>query len=271
MGTPIDYHRWKQEYSPFLCALAQKQVFLLFSGGKDSSLSLDLLTRAGRDFGFNVEAHAAPFPVHRYGVEEMRAIGSYWRGRGTEVVWHDTGKTDDCLEEAGNPCSVCQDLRRKMMKTTMPGLIDSWERLVIVVSYTLWDLVGYSLEHLLARRLSRNGNGPPSEKDERFIETAQRFHPILRMGEGYIVFRPLVRFNGSDVLRYIAEERIPIITVPCRFKDHRPKRLFEQYYRTAGLSFDYEAVLGFGIEVLNMPEPSFYTSMDREKYLGNVF
>ncbi len=53
----------------------------------------------------------------------------------------------------------------------------------------------------------------------RFVEISQRFYPFLRMKEGYSVFRPLIHYNGCDVLRTVEEESIPILGIPCSFKD----------------------------------------------------
>ena len=66
MSLEISYSHWRDEFISILESFSDKKVFLLFSGGKDSSLALDFLLRAKEEFGFGFEAHAGAFPVHRY-------------------------------------------------------------------------------------------------------------------------------------------------------------------------------------------------------------
>ena len=112
---------------------------------------------------------------------------------------------------------------------------------------------------------------PSTEKSKRFMETAQRFYPIIKMKEGYTVFRPLIKFNGSDIQKALEKEKIPVLSIPCEFRDFRPKRIFENYYKKMGLRFDYDRVFHFAKQSLNLPDLSSYTSMAKEEYISNVF
>jgi tRNA(Ile)-lysidine synthase TilS/MesJ len=91
------------------------------------------------------------------------------------------------------------------------------------------------------------------------------------MKEGYTVFRPLLRFNGSDVVEFVRLEGIPILSIPCRFREYRPKRVLEYYYEKMGLRFDYARVLQFATKSLNLPDISTYASIDKEEYLRKIF
>ncbi len=141
-----------------------------------------------------------------------------------------------------------------------------WNKLVIVTSYNLWDLVSYSVEHLLGQIFAvggKNGN--------RFHETAQRFFPVLQMNEGYTIFRPLITFNSNEIERLIEQRELPTLSTPCKFGASRPKRKLASYYKSMGLDFDYDKMLDFAKKSLALPSPSFYQSIDREKYLGTLF
>ena len=267
----IGYSRWREEHKVFLKGLSDKRVFLLFSGGRDSSLTMDFCLRAGEEFGFDFEAHAGAFPVHRYPDSERRRIESYWQKRGVNIVWHDVGENDEYLDNSDNPCLSCQRLRKGVLKEILTRLVDEWEDLVIVPGYTLWDIVSYSMEHMLNGIFSVSGNKSRNERDKRFMETAQRFYPLLKMKEGYMVFRPLIKYNQNDILENIEQAGIPILSNPCRFRDFRPKRILEKYYEKTGLRFEYDRVFGFARRSLNLPDSSAYTSIEKEEYLLDIF
>jgi tRNA(Ile)-lysidine synthase TilS/MesJ len=278
----ILYSTWKQEYRPLLETLSDKKVLVLFSGGKDSSLSLHLMARAGKEYGFKPEPHGTSFPRHRYTESEKNRLAEYWQEQGIAVTWHDPGQNDDFIKDAENPCIPCQDLRKQMLMTRLPAIVPDWNSLVIVTSYSLWDLVGYTLEYLLSGLFSRalpGGSGGTGERpqaagdesEKRFHEIAQRFYPLLKMKEGYTIFRPLLRLNGCDIVNKIDEKAIPILTIPCEYRGFRPKRVFESYYDQMGLRFNYEQVFAFARNALNLPDLSSYTGIEMKEYLGRIF
>ena len=271
MSSEISYSHWRNEFTSILESFSDKHVFLLFSGGKDSSLALDFLLRAKEEFGFNFEAHAGAFPAHRYTEKEKRRIESYWHNRGTDIIWHELGETDDSISNSVNPCLPCRELRRKALQTLLPQRVDEWERVVLVTSYSLWDIVSYTMEHILSDIFSDTENTEDSEKSKRFVETAQRYYPALKMKEGYTVFRPLIKHNSSDILKFINDKGIPVLSIPCRFRGFRPKRILEEYYEKMGLRFDYKDLMNFVKNKLDLPDISSYTSMKKEEYLRHVF
>lgn len=264
------YTQWEKGNRDILEGLPGKNIFLLYSGGKDSSLAMELMRRAGEAFGFSFQAHAGAYPVNRYTQDEKDRLSSYWRERDIEILWYDMEETDEAMENAQNPCHVCQRVRKKMLGKILKETVDYWERLVLVPCYSLWDLVGYSLEHILGTKYSQAEEGS-HEKDKRFLETAQRFYPSIKMQDGYTVFRPLITFNGNDVLGMVREAGIPYLSIPCKYKDFRPKRVFEKYYEKMGFRFQYDRVFDFVKQALALPPISAYTSMDRDKYLREVF
>jgi tRNA(Ile)-lysidine synthase TilS/MesJ len=130
--------------------------------------------------------------------------------------------------------------------------------------------VSYSLEHVVAGFCFNSQEGDHL-REKRWRETAQRFYPVLKMKEGYTVFRPMLRFNESDIIAEVRKNGIPLLSIPCKYKDFRPKRSLQKYYEQIGLSFDYDRILEFTKNTLGFPEISLYTQMDKEQYLTKVF
>jgi len=271
MAPSIDYSSWKKNHLSILNGLRDKRIFLLFSGGKDSSVCLHLLLEAGREFGFSFEVHAGAFPIHRYTASEKERISAYWQARGADIVWHEVARDDACLETSDNPCMSCQEIRRQKLSAVLINTIEEWDKLVMVVSYTLWDIVSYATEHLFAGVFSRADERDSRDVEKRFVETSQRFYPFLLMNEGYSVFRPLLRYNGCDVLKTVEEESIPILRIPCSYKDSRPKRTLESYYARMGLRFDYDQVFKFVKQTMGLPDAESFAGIDKKKYLTKVF
>ena len=271
MDSEIEYRAWRKEYQSILESFADNRVLLSFSGGKDSSLALYLISKASKEFGFDFETHAGVFPIHRYPDSEKKRLEAYWKKHEVDIIWHKFLETDERIKNADNPCHSCQKIRKKLLKNFISEEIHDLEKLVLIVSFSLWDIVGYSVEHLLADKF-QNGTGKHKiEKNKRFTETAQRFYPLIRMKEGYRVFRPLIQSNGSDIIATIKKRSIPSLSIPCEFRDFRPKRVLEAYYEKMGLHFDYMNVLNFAKNSFDLPDITFYSSMEKERYLSDIF
>lgn len=271
MTEILEYANWRDEYRDILKSFGNKLILFSFSGGKDSSLALDFLLKAKKEFHFNFETHAGAFPVHRYTNEEKERIGDYWKKRGIDIFWHDFIETDELIRETVNPCHSCQSIRKELLKNFVINNISDLENLVLIVCFSLWDIVGYSLEHILGEIFSYSNTNEKDGPSKRFIETSQRYYPYLKMNEGYSMFRPLIKYNGCDILYTVKENNIPILSIPCEFKDYRPKRILDAYYTKMGLRFDYERVFEFAKKNLGIPDASSYTTIKKEIYLKEIF
>ncbi len=271
LNTDSSYIRWREEYKDVLKSLPGKQIYILFSGGKDSSMAMELILRAAKEFRFDFEAHAAAFPVHRYTDEEKDKIGSYWSKRDKNIIWHETKETDEYIDNTANPCLLCQGLRKKMLKNILTSSTQDWNNLVLIAGYSLWDIVSYSIEHLISNIFSTPDNHTDLEKNKRFLETAQRFYPLMKMKEGYTIFRPLIKFNNDEIQKVVSEKDIPTLSIPCKFQEFRPKKIMEKYFDKMGTGFNYDQVFDFAKKSLGLPGMSSYTSINREEYLRNFF
>lgn len=266
-----EYSAWKKEQAAILTSLRGKDVSVLFSGGKDSSLSLHFLFAASDDFGFTIKVYAITFPKHRYAPCEVDRINAFWKERGLAIQWYETGMSDDSLETADNPCIVCIQTRKQLLYKAISSKCVDLNNLVLVTGYALWDLVSYSLEYLMGGIYTHPDEEEMRRSQKRFMETGQRFYPILKMERGYSIYRPILHYNTQDVVRIIQEASIPILSVPCQYARFRPKRILESYYKSMRLRFHYDSVVDFAKECLGLPSTSEYHSRSKEYFLKRKF
>jgi tRNA(Ile)-lysidine synthase TilS/MesJ len=269
---------WRKDFETTLEGLQDKHVLMTYSGGKDSSLILYFIQQAADEFGFNFETHAVPFPAHVLTAEETDKLSGYWQEKGIQIIWHPISVVDDKLKDAVDrkisPCMVCNQTKKEVLTKFFKESQLPLNQTVIIVNYSLWDLVSATVEHILGGiyRVDKEvdtfkGKTPR----ERFIEISQRFYPLLTINRGLTVFKPLIKYNDQDILAAIQKYGIPVTSTTCRFHEYRPKRWFAKYYHAMGLRYDYESVLAFAKESLQLPEMSYFEQIDLKKYLSAVF
>ena len=100
--------------------------------------------------------------------------------------------------------------------------------------------------------------------------TSQRFYPILRMKEGYTLYKPLLRYNDQDIRGAIAAHEIPILTTDCRYKEFRPKRYFADWYMKLDMYFDYDKVMKFAQESLHLEKQTSYEAIDKRDFITSI-
>ena len=168
---------------------------------------------------------------------------------------------------------TCSQIKKKILVSQLNGMISDWNSIVIVMSYSLWDLVSATIEHISSATFSDKdylSSLQGKSSGERFIETAQRFYPMLKLKGGPAIYKPLIKYNDQDIRKFISENSIPLTTTPCNYKEFRPKRIFATYYEKTDLFFDYSKVLDFAKKVLNLPDISYYEEIDIEDYMTKV-
>jgi tRNA(Ile)-lysidine synthase TilS/MesJ len=277
MNEGLTYSSWKIEHRRILEALPGKQIIVTYSGGKDSSVILHYMIQAAKEFDFHFETHGAEYPEHVFTGPDKHLLDGYWGERGVSIMWHAVSESEEklnsALAEGINPCLVCNRVKKSVLFEYFERSATDWEPLVLVMGYSLWDLISATLEHILTARLSYPDESPSARfkpTEERFIETSQRFYPILKLNGGPSIFKPLIMYNDQDILDVVSRHAIPLTHTICKYKDFRPKRLFAEYYYRSALQFDYQKAFEFAKSVLDLPEPSYYENVDRKQYLKRM-
>jgi len=273
----ITYEKWRSDNKTELQKLEGKDVILAYSGGKDSSVVLHFLDLARKTYKFNLEAGGIIIPEHVLTSDERNRLDRYWENRGINILWHPVNDADKKLSEAPDqgisPCLICNRTKKNELmdyfRRTKPNL----EKVVMVVSYSLWDLVSATIEHITGGiyadgtlSVAVKGKRP----EDRFLEIAQRFYPLIKIKSGLSVFKPLIYYNDQDILETVKENDLPLTKPTCDHKEYRPKRGFALYYHKMDHHFNYEKVLKFAQDALNIPDMSVYSEMSTDVYLKEV-
>ena len=277
MDPKLNYSNWRRDHKSILESLPGKRIAVSYSGGKDSSIILDFVLRAEKDFGFNFRTHAVRFPHHVFTDAEKKRLDSYWSERGVSIVWHEVSETDQYLDDAVkrelNPCSKCSQFKRNHLIDYLKNSVTDWKPDVIIMGYSLWDIVSATIEHTLGTIYSLPGHPNllrGKKPEERFIETSQRFYPLLKLQNGLTIFKPLIKYNDQDILNAVSDAQIPLVLTPCTYKEFRPKRLLATYYEKLGLKFEYDKVFEFAKKALNLPDISYYERIGLKNYLNQM-
>jgi len=277
MNPMLTYSRWKDNHKSILQSLPGKRIVMSYSGGKDSSIMLDFILRAGKEFGFDFQTHAVLFPHHAFTDMDKNRLDSYWSERGVNILWHEISETDQCLDDALkselNPCSICSQIKKNFFIKYLKNSEMDWKPDVIIMNYSLWDLVSATIEHTLGTIYSIPGHSNllrGKKPEERFIETSQRFYPLLKLQNGLTIFKPLIKYNDQDILNAVSDVQTPLVLTPCRYKEFSPKRLLATYYEKLGLNFEYDKVFEFAKKALSLPEISYYEQIGMKEYLNKM-
>ncbi|MFH1154141.1 MAG: hypothetical protein V1793_10000 [Pseudomonadota bacterium] len=277
MTEILKYSSWKHKHHTVLSSFHDKTIVISYSGGKDSSVLLHFFQQASQDYDFSFEVHGVGFPCHVFTADETRRLSGYWKERGIDIVWHKNDGVDDLrlqqLVDIGeSPCVLCSEVKKSALFSHFRKKGSDMSRIVIVLGYSLWDLVSASIELTLRTKLGNSPDGCFHGKNsaERLEEISQRFFPVLELQDGLTVFKPLITYNDPDINGVITRNAIPLGKEECRYKGFRPKRLLSEYYGTFGLNFDYNKVHDFAKSVLDSPGIDYFQNISTLSYVEKM-
>jgi len=272
----LQYEEWRNRHKTILETFPDKKIMMLYTGGKDSSVILSFLIRSGKEFGFQFDTSAAVYPNHVFIRSDIEKLDSYWRTRGVYIQWHDIKTPDtllsDAQREGKNPCYICHRVKRKYLFNLLQEMENTGKDIVIILSFNLWDLVSYAVEYLAGGVFMGNAGKSKETVDkspeQRFMETSQRFYPLIQLKEGLTIFKPLLSYNDPEITRVITEENIPLSSMVCTYKNYTPKRILGEYYKQIDATFDYENVIKFARENLKLRDVDYYSQMGKMDFIN---
>ena len=275
MRSALTYENFVRDNHEYLKTFPERNVYVAYAGGKDAAVILHYFTRAREEFGFEFETHAAMYPPHMYTKEDVQKLDSYWKNRGVQITWHEVNKNEDAVEKAiqqgTNPCEICHLTKRQHFLEYLIATVKDWNSTALILGWSLWDIVSYTLEYLLGSVYAdREALYQGRTIKERFFRTSQRFYPMLQMKEGYALYKPLLRYNDQDIVKVVRDNEIPLLTTECKFRDYRPKRYFAECYLKMDMHFDYEKVMKFAREALNLEKQSSYEVLGKEEFIRSI-
>lgn len=265
------FKKWEIDNKQYLELCSGRELAVAFSGGKDSSVCLLFLNNLKNQYKFTVKAYLYAFPIHRYSDKFHSILKEYWDMEGVEIDYHRADEDDSLLEKSPNPCRVCQNVRKRQLLELFKLYQNKVKKLVLVSGHSLWDLAGYAVNRLVASELIIDSKLEEASGEERFAEVAQRFYPFLTMPEGYSVYRPMLFLNQDEIEDVITEESIPVLDIPCKYTNSRPKKVLSGYFGEFGYRFSYERVIEFAEKRLNIPAISEFQKQSHKEYLSKNF
>lgn len=269
----LEYEKWKQEYEPLLATFSQKKALMLFTGGKDSSATLWLLLQASREFGFSFETHTARYPLQVFSNEEVEKLDTYWRAQGVKIWWHEADASSKSLEEAQlrgeNPCRVCQRIKRNCLFNNIMTLNYKLSDIVLILSFSLWDLVSYSIERLVERVYSVQKMSA-AEDEDRLLRTSQRFFPLIQLTDGLTIFKPLLKYNNQEIFQVVKKQGLPLSEVVCAYARYTPKRILFDYYQQTDAHFDYNNVISYVKSSFQIHEQTAHLDMGAIEFVKTM-
>ncbi len=276
MSDTVSFSIWQGIHHRILESFQGKNIVVSYSGGKDSSLLLNFLQQAVPVYGFHLHVHGVAYPCHVFPKDEQARLSKYWQDHGLDIIWH-TGQDSDApldgvFKNKKSPCVACSKEKKQALYSYFDSRNTDWKNMVIVIGYTLWDLASAVVEHTLRESFGGGDQGDFQGRPakDRFLEIAQRFYPVLDMGNGLKVFKPLIRYNDTDIARAVSALDIPLTREECQFKMYRPKRLLAEYYTLFGLNFSYEDVFSFAKKAFEFPDQDFFQAREMVSYVSDM-
>jgi tRNA(Ile)-lysidine synthase TilS/MesJ len=225
-------------YLKFLKLIENKNLFdgvskfvLLFSGGKDCSMLIDLFLRYYDENKLKQEfkIFSSPFPKHMYFdahgniLENFASIKNYWAAR--DIVFeYRTPDHEDFSDDDKFGCKICKKARKSEIDNYLNSL---GQGIGVLTGFTMYDSLAYMSMLLLTCDfdLSNMANLPEDKR----ITMTKMFHKMsLRehLPSDIYFLRPMLPFNEIEVREYLKVKQIPFLTTPCKISKYKFKRLY---------------------------------------------
>lgn len=231
------------------------KLLFLFSGGKDATFGLTMLIEYlnTNNLDIDLDVLMITYPLHVYFNENgekhsiYRETVDYWKKQNINLKIIEPD--DDDLPDADKyGCHKCKNVRMDAVSDFILNNVALLNNTAIVTGYTLYDAHAYMQEFAA---ISNYTYDLEYIKDELMkIKVLNYLHKVQIkefLTNGMRIVRPLLQFKEDDISKYLTENSIPFINVPCKVSEHKIKR---QYFKIlnkmgADLNISYSGLLDF--------------------------
>ena len=207
-----------------------ERFLLLFSGGKDCSMMLDLFLHYAEQTNETRQwmILSTQYPRHMYMtpegemLENFRRIVTYWQERDVQIEYV-TPPFPDFEDDDRDGCKTCKRSRKAVIDEYVNRLPD---RTAVLTGFTMYDTLAY-VNMLLLTCDFDTGNITKLEEPLKSVTTKMLHKISLReeLPNGKLMVRPILPFQETQVHDYLAEMDIPYLTTPCKISKYKYKRL----------------------------------------------
>jgi tRNA(Ile)-lysidine synthase TilS/MesJ len=231
------------------------RLLFLFSGGKDATFGLKLLSEYIREseLDIKVEALMITYPKHvYYTYEDLRndvfeQSLNFWSDQGVDLKIINP-PVQDIQNNRAYGCGECKKVRMSMVETFIRESGIDRKGMAIVTGYTLFDAHAYIQEFGLVTNYSYQlDHDLLPEQKNKILNCLHKMRIQETLPSGVKILRPLLIFKEDTIKHYLKENDIPFINVPCNIADFKPKRnIFKTLNEmSSDLNITYDGLMAF--------------------------
>jgi len=244
--TKIAKEKFRETVENYNLFSNKRKAVMLMSGGKDASAAFDLLINYINGNDMDIEAIMVKFPRHVYeDKENLEEILNFWKSKGAKLTVFHPNIEEDVTENTPDGCKVCKTVRKSYIDPQLQRKFIS-EETVLITAYTLEDFLAYTTElGLLTNYTYQIKNIDDPKKKGNMITHLHKMKIKEELPNGFTIIRPLCDFLPGWTNRYVEENKIPVLSIPCKNASNKFKRLYAKAMAITKVKISYQRMVRF--------------------------
>ena len=209
-------------------------IVCLFSGGKDATILLQFLRRYLKEKNLEVPVNVVmvTYPKHMYFDGDKKRecyidLLDYWKKQDV-IIDIFIPEQEDFADNCDKSCEICKKTRKSFVDPYLYNVQRSNKNKTIGVmtGYSLYDILAYY--ELIGQMTNKIKNMPQDNTVEhkRINGMLHKFKPREELPNNLVMLRPLLNMREDLIKEYLAENKIPYITKPCKAGSRKFKRIY---------------------------------------------